>query len=338
MKQTTLSEIAQKANLTIASISRILSGKNQAFNPETIAKVQKIAEDLHYRPNHLVRSLKTGLTGTVGVIIPCDGFFYGKIVQGIHETLLSNERIPFVVWSKDDYPQGSPKTELELIHALIDRRVEGIILKPCYDEANDDYFREIIDRNIPLVTVDRALHNPKSSYVGSNDRIGIGLALDHLKNEGHRAIAYLGPLSLLSTSRLRRESFQEWMKANPSIQSKEVSTSAWNLSESEIDLFFLKTADCTAVICATDWMAEALYKRASFHGRRIPKDLSVIGFGNEMFGEYLNPPLTTIDQHPHEIGRTAAKQLLEKIQTPSASSKQEYLTPELIFRKSVMRL
>ena len=150
-RQPTLADIGEKAEVSLSAVSRILAGKKlHTFTPATIERVKSIAAELRYRPNRLVRGMQTGQTGLVGVVGLGLGNFYSPVMAGIHDELLAKGQLPVVVWSEVDSLAGKGRTELELIHSLVDLRVEGIILRPVVYEASDLYFHEILERKIRI--------------------------------------------------------------------------------------------------------------------------------------------------------------------------------------------
>ena len=192
-RQATLTDIARKADVSVSAVSRILAGKRlESFTASTIERVRAIGAEMRYRPNSLIRGIQTGKTGLVGVVGFAHGNFYGEVMTGIHDELITQDRVPIVVWSSVDSPMNKGRTELEQIHALVDLRVEGIILKPVVYGSTDTYFHEILERNIPLVVVDRSLPGTNCCYVGSDDNSGIALIMDHLKELKHRQICFFG--------------------------------------------------------------------------------------------------------------------------------------------------
>jgi LacI family transcriptional regulator len=331
----TLAGISKRSEVSVSAVSRILAGKKlHTFTEETINRVRAIAEELRYRPNRLVRGIQTGQTGLVGVVIPAHGYFYGQVMAGIHDALVEEDRVPVVLWSKQDSPHGRGRTELEQIHALVDLRVEGIILKPVFDAASDQYFQEIVDRKIPLVVVDRGLPRTHCCFVGSDDEAGMAQLIDHLSSLGHRNIVYFGPDSPVSTSLHRLQAFRFFASQNATISPREHLTTSWNptIEDALAGLKSLKPP--FAVVAVNDSFAWLIYQAARRLHLRIPDDVSVVGFGNLNSGQFMDPPLTSVDQYPYDVGVNAAQRLLSRIRNPDEKSSKLQLAPNLIVRTS----
>ena len=335
IRSATLSQIAKQAHVSISAVSRIIAGKKlHSFSEETIARVRGIAEGCRYRPNRLVRGMKTGRSGIVGVLIPGFDDFYSAITTGIHDALVNEDRIPVVLWSKQDSPSKTGRLELEQIHALVEHRVEGIILKPVFDAASDEYLHEILERNIPLVVVDRELPKVNCCYVGSDDETGVIAVLEHLLELGHRSIAYFGPTTIISTGMHRLLRFRTWMNDHPECLPSEHLIETWEPTVPDAIALLERHQRPSAVLAVNDRFAWRIYEAAREKGLRIPEDLSVAGFGNLPFAKYVTPPLTTLDQHPYEIGQSAVRRLLNRIVNPAERCRKVLIPPDLVVRSS----
>ncbi len=333
--QPTLAHVAAEAGVSISAVSRILCRKKiDCFNPGTVKRVIAAAEKLRYRPNRLVRGIQTGQTGLIGVVMPAYDEFYGMVMAGIHDALVEKDYLPVVLWSSSDGVGRSGRTELEQIHALVDLRVEGIILKPVYDAASDEYLHEIIDRKIPLVVVDRALPRANASFVGSDDEAAMVATLDYLKSLGHRRIVYFGPDTPVSTGVHRLHSFRAYFERERDLQATEFLTPGWKPSLQQALACLRASPEVTAVVAVHDGFARVILEAAAELGRNVPGDLSVAGHGNLPFARYITPRLTTIDQHPIDIGMTAARTLLSRIENPVQAFCKTLIPPQLLVRDS----
>jgi len=334
----TLAGISERSGVSVSAVSRILAGKKlHTFTEETIQRVRKVAEELRYRPNRLVRGIQTGQTGLVGVVMPAHGHFYSQVLAGIHDALVEGDRVPVVLWSKEDAAKEKGRTELEQIHALVDLRVEGIILKPIFDAASDQYFQEIIDRNIPLVVVDRGLPRTNCCFVGSDDEAGMALILDHLGSLGHTQIIYFGTESPVSTGIHRLQAFRFFTSQNSRVVVKEYLTASWNPTIQEATDCLQSMKPPFAIAAVNDSFAWVIYQAARRLNLKIPEHISVVGFGNLNHGQYFEPPLTSVEQFPHEIGTYAVRSLLARIKNPNEKPTKVQLTPDLIVRGSTAR-
>ncbi|MFZ4778851.1 MAG: LacI family DNA-binding transcriptional regulator, partial [Terrimicrobiaceae bacterium] len=334
-RQPNLADIAAKAEVSVTTVSRILAGKKlNTFPLTTIERVRSIAGELRYRPNRLVRGMQTGQTGLVGVVMSPQGSFYGAVLAGIHDELISEDRLPVVIWSEVDSPRGRGRSELEQIHSLVDLRVEGVILRPVFYEASDVYFQEILERKIPLVSVDRALPKANCGFVGSDDESGMAAILDHLKTLGHSRICFFGPDTAVSTGLHRLHSFRFLTSQDRTMAPVEYLLSHWNPTEEDALSCLGKVPKQSAIIAVNDSFAALIYQAAAIKKIRIPEDISVVGYGNLDFSPLMHPPLTTVDQHPYDIGVSAARSLHLRMMNPTERVSKILHPCDLVVRES----
>jgi LacI family transcriptional regulator len=313
-----LKDVAQAANVSVPTASRILRKINLSrFSEETCKKVWEAAEKLRYRPNMLVKGIQTGLTHTIGVMIPPYDSYWASILYGIHDTLISVDFVPINLWVRhgNNYSSGGPVDDLEQIHRLIDRRIDGVIMWPPITPEFYAHNEELTSRNVPVITIDHELP-PEfgADSVTTNEEQGAELVAKHLLDLGHRHIAHLGDIGLetYSWAQRRRRFFEkEISKVNgTSFFAVEKPKEADGIEIAKRIL----AANPTAVYAATDVLARYVYLAAGELGLRIPEDISVVGFADLDFAAYMMPPLTSVRQKGYEIGRKAAKLLINRIQ------------------------
>jgi LacI family transcriptional regulator len=330
MKRVSHQDIAREANVSRVTVSLVLAGKDQT-SEETRKRVMEVARRLRYRPNLLVRGMQTGRTHAVGVIMPSSLHFHGQIARGIHDELVAADTVPVQLWV--DPATETKATELEQIHRLVDRRMDGIIIWPADVSVPDVHFREIWQRNIPLVTVDRET-TTHADHVGTDEELGGSLVAEHLLKLGHRRIAHMTFASRTGAVLRRGEAFAKAVEAAGG-RVDMVTGRGGDLVPPLTEL--LKRADRpTAVFAATDTMAMKAYSVAAALSLHIPQDLSVVGYADFPFSQDLVPPLTTVKQDPYQIGRLAAQILLDRIfdRAKTDEPRRIHIKPELIVRGS----
>ena len=323
-------DIAREANVSRVTVSLILAGKDQT-SEATRKRVLEVAKRLQYRPNLLVQGMQTGRTYAVGVIVPASMHFHGQIARGIHDELVTCNFVPIQLWV--DPATDTKATELEQIHRLVDRRVDGIIIWPADVSVPDVHFREIWQRNIPLVTVDRET-TTHADHVGTDEERGGRLVAEHLLALGHKRTAYVTfPIKSGNVWR-RGQAFIKAMEAGGG-KCDVIAGRTEDLGEPVHELLGRPNRP-SAIFTATDPMAMKVYSAAARLGLRIPQDLSVVGYADFPFAADLVPPLTTVKQDPYQIGRLAAEVLLDRIlsRAPSDAPRRMHSAPDLIVRES----
>lgn len=337
-----LKDVAQAANVSVPTASRILRRKNiTRFSEETRNKVWEAAARLRYRPNMLVKGLQTGITGTVGVMVPPFDSYWSSVLYGIHDTLISVDYVPIILWvlHRDDFSGKEPFNDLEQVHRLIDRRIDGAILWPPETPDYYEHHKELASRNVPVVTVD---HELPSQYgadsVTTNEELGAQLVAEHLIELGHRRFAHLGDVGLetYSWSKRRHKYFEEQIAKVPGascITSERVK----GIDGVEIAKAILTVKPRpTAIYAASDLLARYVYLAANELGLRIPQDVSVVGFADLDFAPFLVPALTSVRQKGYEIGCKATKLLVDRIQGKFVGSENKNIKMdcELVVRGS----
>lgn len=321
-RQTTLRDIAKATNLTVASVSRILAGKAK-FAPETRERVEAVASALGYRPNRLVAGIQTGRTGMIGCIVPIHAEWGARLTVGLQEALAPQGYVPIVL----DCPSAAMK-ELDMIHHLLDRRVEGIILFPGDDSVSDEYFDELHTRKVPLVVVNRRLDRARTSFVGNDDRESGRLAANHLVELGHRVLGHLAGPWTTSTGRERAEGFFQAALAASGTAVSQCIMPAFLPDEALIDQFLAEHPAVTGIFCANESIAVALCAVARRRGLDIPRDLSLVSHQDSRTAALVSPSLTSTRERSQEIGAEAGRMLLKLINDrPRRETHREKILP-----------
>jgi LacI family transcriptional regulator len=326
-----LRELADHLGLSVATVSLVMnrSPAAKSIPHHTQARVRAAARELNYRPNVMARMLRQQRSFTIGVIVPEISEGYAALVlSGIEDHLLQEGYFYFVVSHRhrndliDEYPR-----------LLQQRAVEGLILVDTMCQAGIP---------VPVVAVSGHKHLPGITNISLNHSRAARLALDHLTGLGHRRIAFIKGQVFSSDTEIR------WKAVRTAAQELGVSIDE-NLtvqldSESptpqpgyDMTCKLLRTgAPFTALFAFNDISALGAIRALREAGRRVPEDVSVIGFDDIQSAAYQNPGLTTIRQPLREMGMTAAETLVQRI---TAAKKTEYpksivMEPELIVRGS----
>jgi LacI family transcriptional regulator len=334
----TLKRIAEDADLPIMTVSRALRGLRGEVSEETRRRVLAVAERLGYRPNLLVRAIQTGRSQNIGVVLPPISTFTYQVLCGIHDELVLSDCLPLVHWQRSDPASGADaerQAELEVIHRLLDRRVDGVILFSNNDWVFDLHTREIGRRDIPLVAVDRFLKRSRTDFVGTDDALGARLAAGHLLALGHRLVAQITGEDRLGPFHDRRRAFAATIAAGGGtcVDYELGKAELANLAATARELL-ASAPRPTAVFLGADHFAPEFYAVARSFRLSIPRDLSVVGFADLDVSQYLSPPLTTLRQQPYTLGQEAARLVLRRCTGGGDKPVVIRLRPELVVRGS----
>ncbi|MDF7825162.1 LacI family DNA-binding transcriptional regulator [Pontiellaceae bacterium B12227] len=332
-KQITIRDIAEKTGYSFQTVSRVLNGKSHLHKAATVRKIEKVAKEMGYVPNLFAKGMQSGKTYSVGLIIdPFIDNFTEEIFRGAHDELMKRNYLPILLMHNQD---GQDE---QLVQRLAERRVEGLIIRP-YPERMDDVSSAIEQHHMPVVSVDYALTSEKKfDFVGTADEHGGQLAAEHLLELGHRRM--MGIFTDAESLLLRKRGF-EYAISKHADTDEAMFFEDWDFEDDTNNQ--KKIADIisgangpTAIFAGGDFMLPSIYKAAHALGVRIPEDLSVMGFGDEEFSEYMIPPATTMHQDAYEIGVQAAQLVIDRVENKERQVpvRQLRFEPHLLTRES----
>ena len=321
-----MSDVARVAGVSHQTVSRVLH-ESPSVRPETRARVEAAMKALDYRPNSVARALVTGRTRTLGVIS------FDTTLHGPASTLLGIERAAhdadyfIIIVSLRSFTRASVLGALE---RLRDRGVDGIVVIAPQDTAVEA-LRDLPER--PPVVVAEA--GPESISVAEVDQFeGAARATRHLLELGHRTVWHIAGPPDWREARRRVAGWEAVLRAAgaevpPMLTGDWSARSGYALGSRLVD-----TPAVTAVFVANDHMALGLLRVLHERGRRIPHEISVVGFDDIPEAAYFTPPLTTIRQDFDEIGRKSLDLLLQEIEHGAPLAARVTVEPELIVRES----
>jgi LacI family transcriptional regulator len=329
----TIRDVARLAEVHPGTVSRALNEQTRALvNQETAERVLRAADQLGYRVNPIARGLKTNRSFQVGVLIPdLTNPLFPPIVRGIEDRLERAGYTALIVNTDND-----PHRERGQIEAMRARQVDGLIAATA--RLDVEPLAEAVAAGLPLVLVNRSFEDGSMAAVTVDDRVGIGLAVEHVAGLGHAAIGHVAGPQNVSTGHRRHLGFLEAMRAcGLTVDTARVAY-AERFTESEGRAACASVLEArprvTAIVAANDRLAMGCYDALSAAGLRCPEDVSIVGFNDMPFVDRLRPPLTTIRVPQREIGTSAADLLLGQLADDPDSVREILLAPVLVVRFS----
>ena len=318
----TIQSVADLAGVSIATVSRVLSG-NENVREDFIDKVRDAAAKLNYTPSASAQGLAKGRNFTVGVLIPdLSNPYFPDVVKGIHNLATpSNYRL--LIADSD----GSPEDEISIIRDML-RQVDGIIL--VSPRMSIDDLKSLENAQSPVVLINRMEPGVGLPSVGVDNFSAMSELIGHLASLGHKRIAFMsGP----KQSWQQRERARAVLHAsNFGISVEEIPTGG-SIAAGVQALDLAMQAKPTAAICFNDLVALGVLSRAAELGIRVPEDLSVTGFDDIEFSSFSNPPLTTIRSPQIALGEMAWK-ILEDQLSGKPGNHQPLMSAEVVIRSS----
>jgi len=332
-----MKDIARDLGVSVVTISKVLRN-HPDVGDETRERVLARVKELDYRPNLAARSLVTGRTYLVGLVVP-DLLhpFFAEIAKSISEVLRERGYYLIVSSSEED-----PVLEEQEIDQLLARRLDALIVASC--RTNVDLFFRIEKQKTPYVLIDRTFPGLSANFVGVDDLAAGVLATKHLIEAGCKRVAHIrGPETSPAIRRLegyKQGLAQAGMRITDDYIISElkgdVETKQRGAEAMSRLLNLRKRPD--GVFCFNDPMAMGAMNYALDHGVRIPEDIAVIGCGNLHYDDSLRVPLSSIDQHSRHIGEEAARIALGMLNSKVVPKPETIvLQPELIVRRSTER-
>jgi len=332
----TLQDIANDLRVSVVTVSKVL--RNQGpISAATRKRVLQRAKELGYQTNWTARSLATGRTYTIGLLLPDFTHpFFAEIAKAVAEAIRPHDYHLIISYFEED-----PELERNEANSLVARQVDGLIIASAQSPRNRDLFENIRRRKIPFVLIDRPIAGVQASFVGVNhEEIG-KLATSHLVAQGCRRIAHLrGPALGIAAARLAgyRRTLEKHKLTVPSgyvVEARYEDSTGYKAMQK----LLRKNPIPDGVFCYNDPVAIGAMNAILDAGLSIPRDIAVVGAGNVHYSDVLTVPLTTIDQETRQIGRRSAELLLEQIASKNTMRpKKIWIAPKLVVRKSSQRL
>src|SRR5688500_459125 len=327
-----LQEVARRAKVSIATVSRVLN-KSDKVVPETRAAVEQALLDLGYRPNRVARRLRmnSGRAHLVGLIIPdIQNPFYAEIARGVEDAAYAHQ-YALILCNSDE----NLEKERFYLDVMRDESVDGLVLPP-FDET-DLAVVEMVESGMPVVCVDRSLAKVKTDLVEVDNYQGALEAVNHLTEKGHERIGLIEGRAHVSTSRERRRGYLDALAAHGITARKEHMRAGDFKQESgrvlANELLALRKPPTALFVCNNLMTVGAL---AAIHqrGLKVPQEIALVGFDDLPWAEALDPPPTVVRQPAYDVGRQAMELLLRRIMEPERPPVTVRLRPELVIRRS----
>ena len=325
-------EIAKEAGVSSTTVSRVLRGIGE-ISEDTRERVQRLARELGYRPNLAVRTMQTGRSQTVGVLMDIteDPGFRGMILRGIHDTLIARDNVPVLIWARPDTPGFS---ESDQVHRLVDHRVDGLIMS--VEHLGRDFIQYVEHLHLPVVLIDEIIEEAHRDTVITDNEIGGREAANCLLELGHENICYVTDRQPdVHFDGGRGRAFMEEIARRTGRSCGCVTLTQHASSYEEVSKLLSGLNRPTAIFAFNDYVALRVYRAATELDISIPLELTLLGFGNVPNVISVFPDLSSFEQNPHAIGRIACELLLERIGSDTGHETQlRTVRPELVIRNS----
>lgn len=328
-KKITLKHIARELEVSISTVSKALKNSEE-ISRDTKEKVQAFAKLYNYRPNNIAISLKNKRTRNIGVIIPdIVHHFFTTVFRGIEK--YANSRGYNVIICVSDESFDKEVINMEL---LANGSIDGFIMSLSAEtqQKNDfNHLKEVTEQGIPLVLFDRVTDEIDCDKVVINDQEVAYAAVQKMIDSGKRKIALVTTDSYFNVSKKRAEGYQMALADHgiPYDEALVLTLPYQEIEDRYIERFF-QTNEVDAVLCVNELFAIHCMAAARGLGKKIPDDISFIGFTDGLLSRHCVPSLTTVAQHGEQMGEIAARMLIEKVETEIEHDEEEHYRTEII--------
>ncbi len=335
-RNVTVYDIAKEANVSPATVSRVLTG-NARVSEEKRKSVEEIIEKYNFQPNAIARSLFKKQTKIIGFVLPdITNPFFSTVYLGIEKYAVNAGYTMMLCDSMSSH-------ELEFTHlrTLAEKQVDAIVFmggrvnevktNPKYaDEMN-----QILART-PIVIVNGKMTGVDCYKIVTDEEKGIAQLVDYLVSLGHREIGILGGTSNVTATKIKHEAFAKALsKHKIEVNKRWIITKGFSMEsgyECMRRLLMMKERP-TAVLTISDFVAIGAIRAAKEAGLRVPQDISITGFDGTYISEIIDPHLTTVSQNYNAIGK-AIIETIDEIVDGKMPQKEKIIDTSLIVRDS----
>lgn len=335
----TLKQLANIMDLSPSTVSKSLNDSSE-ISSKTKARVRKYARAHRYVPNKVAQSLKSKQTKNIGVIIPnIRDEFFGMVLHGI-ETEARKKGYTIVVCISNDIHRYEERS----LNTLINGSVDGLLIsmaKETQIKKQYDHIDRARIQNCPIVMFDRVVDELSIDKVTIDDFESGYKAANHLLQTGCRKVAFLTTISKTSVSESRKAGYIKALKEYAEVYMAPIEIVIDNYDEfANILRSAINEHGLDGILAADELSAICTINIAQSFGKKVPQDLSVIGFTDGQASKFSNPPLTTVSQHAEEIGKHALRKLINRINNGDKyqNSRNRTITTKLVIRDSTRPL
>ncbi len=309
--QVTLDDIAAKLDVSKVTVSKALRD-HPDISSETAKKIKKLARELGYSPNYIARNLSSKRSNTIGVVVPkIAHFFFSAVIEAIYDAAFEHSYEIILTVS-----QENAEREARHIQSLLSMRVDGLIISVSQVTKDYSIFENVRARGIPLTFMDRVANLDGFNTVVADDRGGAFAATEQAINIGYRKISHLAGYQHINIGKERYQGFVDAMKQY-GVPIKPEWVIHGGFSENDGYRGFgemYRSGKLPEVIFASTFpVALGVYRAAEEFGMKIPDDIDIVSFGSSGLNQFLDPPMSYVEQPTVELGKKAFELTLESV-------------------------
>ncbi|NKM67217.1 LacI family DNA-binding transcriptional regulator [Rhizobium laguerreae] len=340
----TVADVAKAAKVSKATAARVLGGYG-VVSAKITDEVIAAAAALEYRPNELARSMSTGRSGIIGVVVgDIENAFFSLAVRGISDAARLAGFNVIIANSGEEFD-----AEKSAVDLLIGKRVDGLIVTPARCDSID-HLQHVRRAGVPLVLFDRAIPELDVDAVTGDDRDAAITATRHLMEQGHRRLAYVSAMDaegggFTDIGRISNSAVRERVEGFVSVLTEaglpnplhyiRLGATDQQQTDGVIKRLLSDSAPPTALLASDSLVGLRIFKSLQSLGLSIPKDVSMISFLDADWTSVTVPPITIVDQRVYEMGKLAGERLIARIERTPLAVERLRVSTSLVLRGSV---
>ncbi len=338
-RKVTLKQIARELDVSISTVSKSLRDSTE-ISEDTRQKVQAFAKLYNYKPNNIALSLKNRKSKTICIIIPeIIHHFFATVISGV-EHVANKKGYNVIVCLSDE----SFDKEVINMEMLANGSIDGFIMslsKETQQKRDFHHITEVINQGMPVVMFDRVTNDILCDKVIIDDNLAAFNATQFLINKGFNKIALISTVDYVSVGKLRTEGYTKALKNNDIKLDENLILKIEDTDnfESQIESLIANN-ELDAIFAVNEIFAVTAIKVANKLGKKVPEDISIIGFTDGIISKYSSPSITTVSQNGIKMGEKAAIMLIEKLEIEEEEYEELYKTEvietELVERESTI--
>lgn len=331
----TLKDIARLANVSTATVSKVVNHKDESFSKETIDRIRKIMDEMDYHPNYIARGLVTKKTNMLGLILPdITNPFFPEIARGVEDTA-SLYGYNLILCNTDD----DEKKEREYFRYLKEKCVDGIIYTSAVNliEKNIEI---LMGYKIPFVLLDRFAQIPDAPYIHTDSEKGMYDIVKYLIQNGHEKIAHIsGPVGDITSQQRKNGYIKALEECGIEVDNLLIGEGNYKIKSGKecMEKLLKSGLEFTAVACANDLMAIGALEVLKYRGIKVPDEISVTGYDDIYIASIISPKLTTVVQPKYDMGRICTEALIKLVRGEKLEHSKILLEHSLAVRESVLK-
>lgn len=332
--QVTIKDIARELGISPSTVSRALKD-HPDISPETKKAVNALAKKLNYQPNAIALSLKHSRSFTLGVIIPeTVHYFFSSVISGIEDIAYEAGYHIMICQSNELYDREKSNANM-----LYSNRVDGLLVSLSKETRDFSHLQFFHQNNIPVVFFDRGTDAFPCDQIVIDDYEAAFRIVSYLIRQGHKKLIHLAAPQHLDIGYNRKKGFEDALLQNglPFSEKQIIYADKFDQGSEAVEAIIQTGNLPDGIFAVNDLTALGALRTLKRHHIKVPTDIGLAGFGNGQNAILVDPPLTTIDQNGYNMGKKAAKVLLERINNGMENyiPQKHIIDTELVIRESI---